>query len=60
MSLGRASWIGAIAVCVIAAIGTFIAGYAGYGFTVCAVGLAASVNLLPDRSESAPASKRSE
>lgn len=50
MSLGRASWIGAITVCVIAAAGTFIAGYAGYGFTICAVGLAALVNLLPDRS----------
>lgn len=49
MSLERASWIGAVTVCVIAAAGTFIAGYAGYGVTICAVGAAASVNLLPDR-----------
>jgi len=49
MSLGRASWIIVVAVCALAAIGTFIAGYAGYGVTVAAVGLAASVNLLPER-----------
>ncbi|MDQ2622154.1 MAG: hypothetical protein M3Y45_03845 [Actinomycetota bacterium] len=54
MSLGRASWIIVVAVCVVAAIGTFVAGYAGYGFTVVAVGLAASVNLLPERPPRAP------
>lgn len=54
MSLARASWIAAVVVCVLAAIGTFIAGYAGYGFTVVAVGLAASVNLLPRRPVPAP------
>ena len=47
MDLARASWIIVIAVCVIAAIVAFAFGYAGYGFTVVAVGLAASVNLLP-------------
>ncbi len=54
MSLGRASWIVVVAICTLAAIGTFIAGYAGYGFTVAAVGLAASVNLLPERTAEAP------
>lgn len=41
-----------VAVCVIAAAGTFVAGYAGYGATICAVGLAAAVNLLPGQSGS--------
>lgn len=50
MSLGQASWTAAVVICAVAAIGTFIAGYAGYGATICAVGLAASVNLLPSRS----------
>ncbi len=54
MSLARASWIAVVAICAVAAIGTFIAGYAGYGFTVVAVGLAASVNLLPRHSAQAP------
>lgn len=49
MSLGRASWIIVVVICALAAIATFVAGYAGYGFTVVAVGLAASVNLLPER-----------
>lgn len=40
----------AVTVCAVAAAVTFIAGYAGYGVTTCAVGLAAAVNLLPDRS----------
>jgi len=47
MDLARASWITVILVCVIAAIVSFAFGYAGYGFTVVAVGIAASVNLLP-------------
>ncbi|MCO5315956.1 MAG: hypothetical protein M9938_07330 [Solirubrobacterales bacterium] len=54
MSLGRASWLAVVAVCAIAAVGTFIAGYAGYGATVCAVGLAAAVNLLPGGSGADP------
>jgi len=36
-----------VAVCAIASLGSFIAGYAGYGATVAAVGLAAAVNLWP-------------
>lgn len=44
----------AVAVCAIAATATFIAGYAGYAVTICAVGLAAAVNLLPDRSGTEP------
>ncbi|MDQ2701178.1 MAG: hypothetical protein M3Y23_07605 [Actinomycetota bacterium] len=47
MSLARASWIIVVAICAIASLGSFIAGYAGYGATVAAVGLAASVNLWP-------------
>ncbi|MGA7397200.1 MAG: hypothetical protein WBW62_07105 [Solirubrobacterales bacterium] len=47
MSLARASWMIVVAVCAIASLGSFIAGYAGYGVVVAAVGLAASVNLWP-------------
>ncbi|MFA9400814.1 MAG: hypothetical protein ACERKT_06855 [Acidobacteriota bacterium] len=47
MPLERASWIAVVVVCAIAALSTFIAGFVGYGFTIIAVGLAASVNLLP-------------
>ncbi|MBK5109732.1 MAG: hypothetical protein JJE10_00020 [Thermoleophilia bacterium] len=47
MPLARASWIAVVVICAIAAIGTFVGGYAGYGFTIVAVGLAASVNLWP-------------
>lgn len=54
MSLGRISWLVVTATCAIAAAGTFIAGYAGYGVTICAVGLAAAVNLLPRRSGHEP------
>lgn len=36
-----------VAVCVIASVGSFFAGYAGYGVVVAAVGLAAAVNLWP-------------
>lgn len=54
MSLSRASWLAAVVVCVIAAAVTFVAGYAGYGVTICAVGLAAAVNLVPDRAETKP------
>lgn len=50
MPLAKASWIAVVVVCAIAAMGTFVAGYAGYGFTIVAVGLAASVNLLPHSS----------
>lgn len=47
MSLARASWLVVVAICAIASLGSFIAGYAGYGVTVAAVGLAAAVNLWP-------------
>jgi ABC-type uncharacterized transport system permease subunit len=47
MSLAQASWIVVVAVCVIATAGTLIAGYEGYAAVIAAVGLAASVNLLP-------------
>jgi uncharacterized membrane protein len=47
MPLAQASWIAVVVICLIAAIATFVAGYAGYAFTIVAVGLAASVNLWP-------------
>ena len=50
MSLARVSWLIVVAVCAIASLGSFVAGYAGYGVTVAAVGLAAAVNLWPTAS----------
>lgn len=47
MSLARASWITVVAVCAVAAVLFGVAGYTGYAITLVAVGLAASVNLLP-------------
>ena len=47
MTLARASWIIVVAVCAIAAILFAFSGYTGYAITLVAVGLAASVNLLP-------------
>jgi hypothetical protein len=49
MSLARASWITVVAVCAIAAVLFAFSGYTGYAVTLVAVGLAASVNLLPPR-----------
>jgi hypothetical protein len=45
--LARASWLVTIAVCAVAAILFAISGYTGYTVVLCAVGLAAAVNLLP-------------
>jgi hypothetical protein len=45
--LARASWITVIVVCAIAAILFAFSGYTGYAITLVAIGLAASVNLLP-------------
>lgn len=47
MSLGQACWITVVVICVIAAAITAVADYAGYAATIAAVGVAASVNLLP-------------
>ena len=47
MPLARASWLTVVAVCAIAAIAFAVSGYTGYTITLCAVGLAAAVNLLP-------------
>jgi hypothetical protein len=47
--LARASWIAVVAVCAIAVVLLAIGDYTGYAITVGAVGLAAAVNLLPDR-----------
>ncbi len=49
VSLARASWIVVVAVCAIAAILFALSGYTGYTITLIAIGLAASVNLLPPR-----------
>jgi hypothetical protein len=49
VSLARASWIVVTSVCAIAAVLFAISGYTGYTITLIAIGLAASVNLLPPR-----------
>lgn len=46
MSLGRASWLAVVGVCVVAAILLLISGYSGYAIVIAAVGLSAAVNLL--------------
>jgi hypothetical protein len=45
--IARASWMTVVAVCAVAAVLFAVSGYTGYAVTVVAVGLAASVNLLP-------------
>ncbi|HYH53876.1 MAG TPA: hypothetical protein VD761_07070 [Solirubrobacterales bacterium] len=47
MSLARASWITVVAICAVAAVLFAFSGYTGYAITLVAIGLAASVNLLP-------------
>ncbi len=47
MTLAQASWIIVVATCAIATAITAVAGYEGYAATIAAVGVAASVNLLP-------------
>jgi hypothetical protein len=47
VSLARASWITVIVVCAVAAVLFAFSGYTGYAITLVAIGLAASVNLLP-------------
>jgi hypothetical protein len=47
VTLAKASWITVVAVCAVAAILFAFSGYTGYAITLIAVGLAASVNLLP-------------
>ena len=45
--LARASWIITVVICAVAAVLFAFSGYTGYAVTLVAVGLAASVNLLP-------------
>lgn len=47
MSIAQASWIIVVVTCLVATVGTLIAGYEGYAAVIGTVGLAASVNLLP-------------
>lgn len=47
MTLVKASWITVVSICAIATLVTAVAGYEGYAATIAAVGIAASVNLLP-------------
>ena len=47
MPLARASWIIVVGICAIAAVLFAFSGYTGYAITLVAIGLAASVNLLP-------------
>ena len=47
VTLARASWIITVVICAIAAVLFAFSGYTGYAVTLVAVGLAASVNLLP-------------
>ena len=56
MSVERIAWIVAVLVCAGLAALCFAIGYSGYGWTVIAIGLAAAVNLLPERKPDAEAS----
>jgi hypothetical protein len=47
VSLPRASWITTVVICAIAAVLFAFSGYTGYAIVLVAIGLAASVNLLP-------------
>lgn len=49
MSLARIAWTVVVLTCALACVISFAAGYSGYGWILIAVGLAAAVNLLPDR-----------
>jgi hypothetical protein len=49
VSLARASWMTVVVACGIAVVLLAVGGYTGYAITVAAVGLAAAVNLLPNR-----------
>lgn len=55
MSIERIVWIVAVLVCAGLAALCFAIGYSGYGWTVIAIGLAAAVNLLPERRPEAEA-----
>ena len=46
MSLERASWLGVVIICAIAAVILVVEGYVGYPIVVGAVGLSAAVNLF--------------
>lgn len=56
MSVERIAWIVAVLVCAGLAALCFAIGYSGYGWTVIAIGLAAAVNLLPERKPDADTS----
>ena len=45
MPLSRIAWLVTVGICAVAAIVLVLNGYTGYSITVCAVGLAAAVNL---------------
>ena len=46
MSLGQASWLTVVGICLIAVVILAIDGYTGYSIVVGAVGASAAVNLL--------------
>ncbi len=50
MNLAQASWLIVVLLCLTATVVSAISGYAGYAATIAAVGVAASVNLLPRHS----------
>ena len=55
MSLARIAWTVVVLTCALASVISVAASYSGYGWILIAVGLAAAVNLLPERSaESGP------
>jgi hypothetical protein len=45
VTLERASWLGVVVVCAIAAVILVVEGYTGYSIVLGAVGLSAAVNL---------------
>lgn len=46
MSLGQASWLSIVGICLVATLILAIDGYTGYSIVVAAVGGSAAVNLL--------------
>jgi len=59
VSVERIAWIVAVLVCAGLAALCFAIGYSGYGWTVIAIGLAAAINLLPERRADAEAAGES-
>ena len=49
MTLQQGSWLSVVILCAISVVLLAVGGYTGYSIVVGAVGIAAAVNLLPNR-----------